>query len=59
MHACPPAHPPGPLQVCTVRPLAMTPSYLGPIMVTGRNMGGNQDGLFCRLGGAALRSACF
>lgn len=37
--------------IASVRPLAMTPAYVGPILVTGRNIGGAEDGLFCRNGG--------
>lgn len=39
-------------QICSVRPLAMTLAYDGPIMVTGRNIGGSADTLYCRNGGA-------
>ncbi|KAL4451665.1 hypothetical protein ABPG75_007327 [Micractinium tetrahymenae] len=39
-------------ELCSVRPLAVTPCYSGPIMVTGRNIGDPQDMLFCRNGDA-------
>lgn len=39
-------------ELCSVRPLAVTPSYSGPFMLTGRNIGDPQDTLFCRNGGA-------
>ena len=42
-------------QICSVRPLAMTPAYDGPIMVTGRNIGGSADTLYCRNGGEQCR----
>ena len=39
------------LQICSVRPLAVTAAYNGPILVTGRNIGGSADTLYCRNGG--------
>lgn len=45
--------------IASVRPLAMTPAYSGPVLVIGRNIGGPDDALYCRNGGAlAGRSAC-
>ena len=38
-------------EILSVRPLAVTPAYAGPVLVTGRNMGGPQDAVFCRNGG--------
>ena len=39
------------LQICSVRPLVMTPCYSGPILVTGHNIGTPADTIFCSNGG--------
>lgn len=38
-------------EISSVRPLAVTPSYQGPILVTGRHVGGEGDTVYCRNGG--------
>lgn len=45
--------------IASVRPLAMTPAYSGPILVTGRNLAGADDALFCRNGGVRALHCCW
>jgi hypothetical protein len=45
-------------EISSVRPLAVTPSYQGPILVTGRHVGGEGDTVYCRNGGECCPAGC-
>jgi hypothetical protein len=46
-------------RIASVRPLAVTPDYHGPVLVTGTHVGGPGDTIFCRSGGGAVFLASF